>query len=71
MDIQMPIMDGLTFLKRLKSQLATRGIPVIMLTAKDEVESEVEVIEAGADDYLTKPIVPKRLLARVKRLLNK
>jgi DNA-binding response OmpR family regulator len=44
---------------------------VIMLTAKDEVESEVEVIAAGADDYLTKPVAPKRLLVRVNRLLNK
>jgi type IV pilus assembly protein PilB len=70
-DYLMPVMDGLTFIKKLKSQLATRGIPVIMLTAKDEIESEVEVIEAGADDYLTKPVVPKRLVARVKRRLNK
>jgi len=70
-DFRMPKMDGLTFIKKLKSQLATRFIPVIMLTAKDEVESEVEVIDAGADDYLTKPVIPKRLLARVNRLLHK
>jgi type IV pilus assembly protein PilB len=70
-DFLMPEMDGLAFIKKLKSQLATRFIPVIMLTAKDEVESEVEVIDAGADDYLTKPVVPKRLLVRVNRLLNK
>jgi DNA-binding response OmpR family regulator len=42
-----------------------------MLTAKDEVESEVEVIDAGTDDYLTKLIAPKRLLVRVNTLLNK
>ena len=47
-----------------------KSIPIIMLTAKDEVESEVEVIDAGADDYLTKPVVPKRLLVRVGRLLS-
>ena len=70
-DFLMPKMDGLEFIKKLKSQLSTRFIPVIMLTAKDEVESEVEVIDAGADDYLTKPVVPKRLLVRVNRLLNK
>jgi DNA-binding response OmpR family regulator len=70
-DFLMPKMDGLEFIKKLKSQLATRFIPVIMLTAKDEVESEVEVIDAGADDYLTKPVVPKRLVVRVNRLLNK
>jgi len=70
-DFLMPKMDGLEFIKKLKSQLSTRFIPVIMLTAKDEVESEVEVIDAGADDYLTKPVIPKRLLVRVNRLLNK
>ncbi|MFO7598475.1 MAG: ATPase, T2SS/T4P/T4SS family [Candidatus Desulfacyla sp.] len=70
-DFLMPEMDGLTLTRKLKAQLATRFIPIIMLTAKDEVESEVEVIDAGADDYLTKPVVPKRLVARVKRLLNK
>ncbi|MFP3912410.1 MAG: ATPase, T2SS/T4P/T4SS family [Desulfobacteraceae bacterium] len=70
-DFLMPQMNGLALIKKLKSQLATRFIPVIMLTAKDEVESEVEVIDAGADDYLTKPVAPKRLLARVNRLLDK
>ncbi|MBW2046837.1 MAG: response regulator transcription factor [Deltaproteobacteria bacterium] len=42
-----------------------------MLTAKDEVDSEVEGIDAGADDYLTKPVNPKRLLARAKRLISR
>ncbi len=70
-DFLMPKMDGVTLIKKLKSQMATRFIPIIMLTAKDEVESEVEVIDAGADDYLTKPVVPKRLLARVGRLLKR
>ncbi len=69
-DFLMPEMDGVTFIKKLKSQMSTRFIPIIMLTAKDEVESEVEVIDAGADDYLTKPVVAKRLLARVGRLLS-
>ena len=69
-DFLMPKMDGVTFIRKLKSQMSTRFIPIIMLTAKDEVESEVEVIDAGADDYLTKPVVAKRLLARVSRLLS-
>lgn len=67
----MPKMDGLKVIKELKSQLSTRFIPIIMLTAKDEMEAEVESFDAGADDYLTKPFVPERLLARTKRLLNK
>ncbi|MBW1643857.1 MAG: Flp pilus assembly complex ATPase component TadA, partial [Deltaproteobacteria bacterium] len=70
-DYNMPRMDGMMFIKRLKSQLATRCIPIIMLTGKDEVESEVEVINAGADDYLVKPVNPKRFLARVHRLLKR
>ena len=69
-DFLMPKMDGVTFIKKLKSQMSTRFIPIIMLTAKDEVEAEVEVIDAGADDYFTKPVVAKRLLARVGRLLS-
>ncbi|MFP4086818.1 MAG: ATPase, T2SS/T4P/T4SS family [Desulfobacteraceae bacterium] len=71
LDYLMPKMDGLKVIKELKSQLSTRFIPIIMLTAKDEMEAEVESFDAGADDYLTKPFVPERLLVRIKRLLNK
>jgi len=70
-DLLMPEMDGITLIKKLKSQLITRYIPIMMLTAKDEVDSEVRGIDAGADDYLTKPVNPKRLLARVSRLLKR
>ena len=70
-DFLMPVMDGVTLIKRLKSQLATRYIPIIMLTAKDEEDAEVEVIDAGADDYLTKPVNAQKLLVRIKRLLNR
>ncbi|MDZ7696825.1 MAG: ATPase, T2SS/T4P/T4SS family [Deltaproteobacteria bacterium] len=71
LDYLMPKMDGLAAMKKLKSQLATRFIPIIMLTAKDEIESEVEAIQSGADDYLTKPFSPKRLQARIDRLLKR
>jgi len=70
-DYLMPEMDGVTLIKKLKSQLSTRYIPIIMLTAKDEVDSQVMGIDAGADDYLTKPVNAKRLLARVNRLLRR
>jgi type IV pilus assembly protein PilB len=70
-DYMMPEMDGITLITKLKSQLATRFIPIIMLTSKDEVDAEVEVINAGADDYLTKPVNPKRLIVRINRLLNR
>jgi type IV pilus assembly protein PilB len=68
-DLLMPKMDGITLIKKLKDQSSTRDIPIMMLTAKDEVDSEVEGIDAGADDYLTKPVNAKRLLARVSRIL--
>lgn len=70
-DYNMPQMDGMMLIKKLKFQLSTRYIPIIMLTVNDEVESEVEVIDAGADDYLVKPVNPKRFLARVHRLLKR
>ena len=67
----MPEMDGMTLIKKLKSQLATRYIPVMMLTSRDDVDSEASVIGAGADDYLTKPVNPKTFLARASRLLGR
>jgi len=70
-DFLMPKMDGLTLIRKLKSQLSTRYIPIIMLTAKGEVDSEAEGIDAGADDYLTKPVNPKRLLTRINRLIKR
>ena len=70
-DYMMPEMDGKALIQKLKTQLATRFIPIVMLTSRDEVDSEVEIIDAGADDYLVKPVVPKRLMARVNRLLNR
>jgi len=70
-DYVMPEMDGVMLIKKLKSQAATRAIPIMMLTAKDEEESELEGLDAGADDYLTKPIARKRFLARVALLLKR
>ena len=70
-DYVMPEMDGIALIKNLKSQMSTRFIPIIMLTAKNDEGSEVEGLDAGADDYLTKPVSRKRLLARVARLLNR
>ena len=69
-DLQMPEMDGITLVKKLKSQLSTRIIPTIMLTVKDDLGSEVKGLEAGADDYLIKPIESERFIARVNRFLN-
>ena len=70
-DYVMPEMDGVALIKKLKGRKETRNIPIMMLTAKDEEESELEGLDAGADDYLTKPIARKRFLARVARLLRR
>jgi len=66
LDILMPGMDGFEVCTRLKADPATREIPVIFLTAKTENEDEEKGFELGAADYLTKPINPIKLLARVK-----
>ncbi len=70
-DYVMPEMDGVMLIRKLKSKEDTRAIPIMMLTAKDEEESELEGLGAGADDYLTKPIARKRFLARVALLLKR
>ena len=64
-DIMMPKLDGFGLLKKLRSNLATKGIPVIFLSARAGEDARVEGIQAGADDYLVKPFSAKELLARV------
>ncbi len=71
LDIIMPGMNGYEVLSRLKADPALRSIPVIMITALDEVESAVRCIEMGADDYLPKPFDPTILGARLGALLEK
>lgn len=66
LDIMMPDMDGYQVLGRLRDNTRTRDIPVIFLTAKSEVEDEERGLELGAVDYITKPISPPIVLARVK-----
>jgi putative two-component system response regulator len=69
LDIMMPDMDGYEVCRRLKWEPKTAGIPVIFLTAKTEVEDEQRGFDAGAVDYITKPISPPIVLARVKTQL--
>jgi PAS domain S-box-containing protein len=64
-DIMMPKLDGFGLLKKLKENLSTRNIPIIFLSARAGEESKLEGLQAGADDYLTKPFSSKELLARV------
>ena len=65
LDLMMPEMDGLEVCRRLKADPATRSIPVIFLTASNEMEHLVQGFEVGAVDYVTKPFNPPELLARV------
>lgn len=69
-DVMMPVMDGLEFTERLKTNTATSHIPVIMLTAKNLEEQRAEGYEHGADSYITKPFHSKVLLARINNLLK-
>lgn len=69
LDIMMPDMNGYEVCRRLRADEHTRNIPVIMFTAKILVDDKVAGFEAGADDYLTKPIHPAELAARVKAIL--
>lgn len=70
LDIMMPVMDGYETCRHLKSTPGTKDIPVIFLTAKAEVEDEMKGFELGAVDYITKPISPPVVMARVKTHLE-
>ncbi len=68
LDVMMPGKSGYELTKELKKQIKT---PIILLTAKGEVENRIKGLELGADDYIGKPFEPKELLLRIKNILNK
>ena len=68
LDVMMPQMDGITALSRIRE---FSNVPIILLTAKSETEDMVEGLNAGADDYITKPFVPAEVLARVRSQLRR
>lgn len=71
LDIMMPKMDGYEVTRRLRAEPQTAGIPIILFTAKAQVDDKVAGLEAGADDYLTKPTHPAELVARVRSILKR
>ena len=71
LDWMLPGMSGVQLARRLRDNERTRDLPVIMLTARSEEHDKVAGLEAGADDYLTKPFSPRELLARIKAVLRR
>ena len=69
LDIMMPKMDGITVLKNIRKEGIS--VPVLMLTAKSELDDKIEGLDSGADDYLTKPFAMKELLARVRSITRR
>ena len=68
LDVMMPGIDGYQLTKNIKKK---SKVPIILLTAKGEVENRIKGLELGADDYLGKPFEPKELLLRIKNIINK
>lgn len=71
LDVLLPGQSGIDFCKKLRSQAKTLPLPIIMLSARTQVDDKIEGLEAGADEYLTKPISPKEMVARVGALLDR
>ena len=70
LDVMMPGMDGIEVCRRIKSNSQTHHIPVVMVTALDQPDDRVRGLEAGADDFLTKPVSDLALFCRVKSLVR-
>lgn len=70
LDVMMPRMDGYETVKRLRENPETAKVPVVIVTALNDVANQLKAIESGADDFLSKPIEEKLLIAKVKLLTN-
>lgn len=71
LDWMMPGISGIELARRLKSDAITAEIPIIMLTARSEEDNKIQGLEAGADDYMTKPFSTRELIARLKAVLRR
>ena len=71
LDWMMPGTSGIELARRLKRDTATAELPIILLTAKSEEDNKIQGLEAGADDYITKPFSPRELVARLKAVLRR
>lgn len=71
LDWMMPEVSGIELARRLKRDPISADIPIIMLTARGEEDNKIQGLEAGADDYITKPFSPRELIARLKAVLRR
>ncbi len=71
LDWMLPGRSGVGFAKKLRNEERTRELPIIMLTARVHEEDKIQGLEAGADDYVTKPFSPKELVARIRAVLRR
>lgn len=71
LDLMLPGMDGYQILKEMQRDTRSNSIPVLMLTAKSQIDDRIKGLELGADDYLTKPFSPKELLLRAQAVLKR
>jgi len=71
LDYKIPKIDGRQVVQKVKSDLLLRHLPIIMVTGKRELEDKIVGMDAGADDYITKPFEPKELLARIRMTLRR
>ena len=71
LDLMLPGMDGFSILKEMQRDIRANTIPVLMLTAKSQIDDRIRGLESGVDDYLTKPFSPKELILRVQAILKR
>lgn len=69
-DLEMPVLNGIEFVRRLRESGFFEEIPLIMLSGKEESSEKIKCFEMGADDYVLKPFNPRELLARIQRRLE-
>jgi DNA-binding response OmpR family regulator len=71
LDLDLPTLSGLDVLRTIRGAASTAGVPVVVLTGSEGDEAEVDAMNAGADDYIRKPLEPARFVARVKAALRR
>lgn len=71
LDLMLPDLSGKEVCRRLRTDTATRSVPIVMLTARGEEADRIEGFEVGADDYITKPFSPRELVLRLKAILRR